>query len=134
MSSEPLALGPFRVRVDAARAAAYRRETGAPPAADDAAPLAYPAVWLSSPQIHAEIARVCGERDSVPVHESQSFDYVAPLRAGEDYALSVTLRQEETPPRLIIAATVATLSGEARASIEAMLRLVPRSALKMGAA
>ena len=123
---ETAALGPFRVTVDAERAAAYSREVGFAPRVDGSAPLCYPAVWLTAPDIHASIARVCAETDSVPVHESQSFAYDSPLRVGESYDLSLALRREATPPRLVIEAVVAALGGEACARFETMLRLVPR--------
>lgn len=120
------ALGPFPVMVDAERAAAYGAEAGLAPRADGCAPLCFPAVWLSAPDIRAAIARVCAEADSVPVHESQSFDYDSPLRVGESYDLSLTLRREAAPPRLVIEAVVAAPGGEVCARIETMLRLVPR--------
>lgn len=126
MQAEPAVLPPLRVSVDADRAAAYGRETGF---CGDAVPLAYPAVWLSASEVRDAIAKVCEEAEAVPVHESQAFSYAAPLRYGEDYELAVALRREETPPRLILDATVTTLSGEAVARIETMLRIVPRAGL-----
>jgi hypothetical protein len=135
MTSEPLALGPFRVDVDADRAAAYRRETGCRDLGVDAfAPIAYPAVWLSSPEIYAAISLVCDSCDSVPVHEAQSFSYKSRLRQGETYELRVKMRRDDNPPRLILDASVKSLSGEDCARIETMLRLVPRSALTSGPA
>lgn len=120
----PLALGPFRLCVDPARAAAYARETGC----DDASvPLAYPAIWLAEPSLFSVVRDLCAELDVVPVHESQSFSYEAPLVAGKSYDLSVSITREETPPRLTMTATVATPDGETCARIETMLRLVPRA-------
>lgn len=120
----PLALGPFRMCVDPARAAAYARETGGDAAS---VPLAYPAIWLAEPSLFSVVRDLCGELDVVPVHESQSFSYDAPLVAGESYDLSVTMSREETPPRLTLVATVATPGGTPCARIEAQLRLVPRA-------
>lgn len=120
----PEALGPFRVSVDVARVQAYARETGYEGAG---VPLCYPAVWLTEPQIHAAIHEICEQEDLVPVHESQSFSYDAPLRVGESYDLAVTMRREATPPRLVLDATIATPAGAPCARLEAMLRLVPRS-------
>lgn len=119
----PIALGPFRVRVEPARAAAYARETGADGAS---VPLCYPAVWLTEPPLLAAVRAICEAQDVVPVHESQSFAYHAPLRAGESYDLAVSMRREATPPRLTLDATVAALDGAICARIETMLRLVPR--------
>jgi hypothetical protein len=125
MPLEPLlALGPFRLRVDPARVAAYARETGGDGAS---VPLAYPAVWLAEPSLFSVVSDLCAELDVVPVHESQSFAYDMPLVAGESYDLRVTMSREETPPRLIMAATVATPGGESCARIETLLRLVPRA-------
>jgi len=123
-SDPPLALGPFRLRVDPARAAAYAQETGGDGAS---VPLAYPAVWLAEPSLFSVVQDVCAKRDVVPVHESQSFFYDAPLVAGESYDLSVTMSSEETPPRLTMVGTVATPEGEPCARIETILRLVPRA-------
>lgn len=120
----PIALGPFRLRVDPARAAAYAREIGA----DEAnVPLAYPAVWLAEPELFAVVREICARLDVVPVHESQSFAYEAPLVAGENYDLSVTLIREEKPPRLTLAASIAAPSGAHCGKVETMLRLVPRA-------
>ena len=125
MPLEPLrALGPFRLRVDPARVAAYARETGGDCAS---VPLAYPAVWLSEPSLFSAVHDLCAELDVVPVHELQSFSYDKPLVAGESYDLSVTMSREEAPPRLIMAAIVATPGGETCARIETLLRLVPRA-------
>jgi len=119
---------PLRVVVDAARAAQFAREIGAE-GAPDAAPLAYPALWLATPAIHEAIARICAEADSVPVHESQRFFYEAPLRPGAQYDLYVVMRREATPPRLSIEARVETPSGAPVARIETLLRLVSRTQL-----
>jgi len=125
MPLEPsLALGPFRLRVDPARAAAYARETGGDGAN---VPLAYPAVWLAEPSLFSVVRDLCEELDVVPVHEAQTFAYDAPLVAGESYDFSVTMSREETPPRLTMVATVATPEGESCARIETILRLVPRA-------
>jgi hypothetical protein len=126
------ALGPFRVSVDREREAAFRREIGFASREDDVAPASFPAVWLSSPEIHAIIARELADEDVVPVHESQNFSYVAPLRVGESYELNVALRREQTPPRLVVEALVVTLEGEPRARIETMLRIVARSQFNAG--
>lgn len=126
MGAEPTTLAPLRVRVDPERAAAYGRETGF---AGPGAPLSYPAVWLSAPQVREAIAQVCAAADAVPVHESQGFSYATPLRLGAEYDVTVVMRREETPPRLILDATVATAAGEPVARIETMLRIVSRAAL-----
>jgi hypothetical protein len=113
--------------VDPERARAYGRETGF---TGEGIPSSYPAVWLAEPQVRAVIAKVCEAEESVPVHESQSFTYAAPLRAGEGYDFSVTFRREATPPRLVLDATATALSGELRARIETVMRIVPRAAFE----
>jgi len=136
MAVEPApttAFGPFRVSVDAARAADYAREIGGAPPAEGYAPLCYPAVWFSLPEIRAAISDACLAADSVPVHESQGFAFVAPLRIGENFDLTVQMRRDAAPPRLVIDALVATPEGLPRARIETMLRLVPRQSVQKGA-
>ncbi|MGA8172688.1 MAG: hypothetical protein WB816_17895 [Methylocystis sp.] len=124
-----LELPPARVRVDAARAAEFSRETGFD-AGFNGAPLCYPAVWLTTPAIHGAIEQICARAESVPVHESQHFAYETPLRVGEDYDLSVSMRREEKPPRLVVEALLATLEGVPVGRFETLLRLVPRDALR----
>jgi len=120
----PQSLGPFRLRVDPARAAAYSRETGGDAAS---VPLSFPAVWLTDPTLFDPVRSLCAALDVVPVHESQSFSYETPLVAGDSYDVNVAMRREETPPRLVIDATIAALDGKAVAKSETMLRLVPRA-------
>jgi hypothetical protein len=56
-----------------------------------------------------------------------------PLRVGEDYDLSVSMRREEKPPRLVVEALLATLNGAPVGKFETLLRLVPRAALRRDA-
>lgn len=123
------AIGPLRVRVDPARAEAFARETGFP-AASGRTPLSYAAIWLTEPRLREAIARLCAETDSVPLHETQRFEYEAPLRADLDYALSISIRREEAPPRLAIGARLATLDDVTVGRFETLLRLAPRAALQ----
>ena len=125
----PRTLGPLRLTVDAARARAYAQDIGAD---GDRVPLAYPAVWLTEPALSSVVSDVCETLAVVPVHESQAFVYERPLIASESYDVTVTLRREETPPRLIADALIATTSGAPVGKIEAMLRLVPRDAFDKG--
>jgi hypothetical protein len=124
-----LELPGMRVRVDAARAAEFARETGFC-ANFDGAPSSYPALWLTAPAIHGAIMQICAQADSVPVHESQHFAYEAPLRLGADYDLAVSMRREEKPPRLIVEAVLATPDGAPVGRFETLLRLAPRAALR----
>jgi hypothetical protein len=124
MPAEPKVLGPFRFSVDAVRAAAFAREIGAD---ESRVPLSYPAVWIADEKIFDPVRDLCAADDVVPVHESQSFAFDAPLQAGADYDVRVTLRREETPPRLILDAQIDDATGAPVAKSETMLRLVPRA-------
>lgn len=115
-------LGPFRFRVDPERAAAFARETGAD---GESVPLSYPAVWIADPRLFDPVRDLCAAEGVVPVHEAQSFSFEAALRAGVDYDVTVALRREETPPRLILDATIAA-GGATVARSETTLRLVPQ--------
>ena len=117
-------LGPYRLRVDPERAAAYAREIGFVGAG---VPLSYPALWLTDPTLFTVVRQLCAALDVVPVHESQSFAYETPLVAGESYDVSVAMRRDATPPRLTLDAIVTTIGGAPVAKIETMLRLVPRA-------
>lgn len=125
-SDSPTLLGPFRLRVDPDRAAAFAREIGA---GGDSVPLSYPALWLTDPALFTFVRELCDALDVVPVHESQSFTYETPLAANESYDVSVSVQRGETPPRLTLDATIATTVGGLVARIETMLRLVPRAGL-----
>lgn len=118
--------GPFRLCVDPVRAEAYARETGGD---GKTVPLSFPAVWLMEPTLFAPVREMCETLDVVPVHESQSFAYETPLAMGGRYDVSVSLRREETPSRLIIDATIFALDGAKIGKSETMLRLVPRAGL-----
>lgn len=117
-------LGPVRFRVDPERAAAYARETGGDGAS---VPMSYAAIWISDPTLFDPVRKLCAALDVVPVHESQRFSYEAPLRAGEDYDVTVVLRREQTPPRLVVDAAIAAAGGATIATSETQLRLVPRA-------
>jgi hypothetical protein len=123
-----VALGPIRVRVDEEHVARYRRETGFDDAPEEIVPVAFPAVWLMAEEVRSAIAGQLDGENAVPVHESQSFHYYAPLRMGESYDLTFALRREQTPPRLVVEASVSTTDGELRLQAETVLRIVPRPA------
>jgi hypothetical protein len=122
-------LGPIRVSTDPDSVARYRREIGFDESCGNVAPAAYPIVWLSCAEIAAAIREeLRGGEEALPVHESQSFRYFEPLRVGEAYDLTVLMRRESEPARIVLNATVTTLSGEARAHSETVLRIVSRAA------
>jgi hypothetical protein len=125
-----MALGPYRVTVDADKVAAFARETGFAALLAGRVPLAFPATWLAAPAIRAAVAQACAEADSVPFHEQQKFGYAAPLRIGEPYDLAVTMRRQDAPARLALEARVTTPDGDEVVQIETLMRLAPRSLLK----
>jgi hypothetical protein len=123
----PQTLGPFRLSVDPSRAQAYSREVGGD---GGDVPLCYPAVWLTDPALFTAVRELCAALEVVPVHESQSFAYERPLSSGQSYDVTVTMRREETPPRLVVEASIAAADGAPVARSETMLRLVPRAGLR----
>jgi hypothetical protein len=135
MTLEPIAAEPrqlldhpLEVCVDADRAMALARETGA--VCDGVtAPLSYPALWLTEPALRAAVAEICEGEDLVPVHEAQRFDYETPLRIGARYLLSVAMRREAKPPRLVLEALLQTPGGAEVAKLETVLRLFRRAGL-----
>lgn len=114
-------LGRFEVATGQSEIAAFAAALGAPA---DGVPATFPIVWLSSPKLKAALRAAVGA-DVLPVHESQSFDYVRPLAPGVRYALTAVARRETMPARLVVEASVADLSGAAALSMRAALRLVP---------
>lgn len=129
-ASGDVRLGPIRVFVDEEHVARYRRETGFADTLEKIVPVAFPAVWLTADEIGGAIRGALEGEDVVPVHESQSFQYLAPLRVGESYDLTISLRREQTPPRLVVNASVSTPDGALRLNAETLLRIVPRPATK----
>ena len=131
MSSKGVAVdfgSPMEVVVDADLAGNFARETGVN-LEGNAAPIAYPALWLAQPRLRDRVAQICAEADALPVHESQRFSYAAPLRQGVRYFLAIAARREAEPSRLVLDATLSDLQGEAVGRVETVLRLVSRADL-----
>lgn len=130
MAAEPdsaeTRIGPLRVCADEERVIRYRREIGFPDTPEKIVPVAFPAVWLTTDEIASAIRDFLAGEDLVPVQELQSFHYFAPLRVGESYDLTVSVRREAEPPRLSVNASLATLAGETRLHAETLLRIFPR--------
>ena len=114
-------LGTFAVSADAAEVAAFRTAARLDDAGD-VLPFTWPIRWMARPDIRAALTGLVPEPDIVPFHESQTFDYAAPLRAGATYALAVTARCESAPDRLV-AEGVLSADGARVATIETVLRL-----------
>lgn len=116
------ALGTFAVSAQAAEVDAFRRaarleETG------DTLPFTWPIRWMARPDVRAALTALVPEADLVPFHESQTFDYAAPLRAGTDYTLAMTARRESAPDRLVVEGSIAVADGSVVATVETVLRL-----------
>ncbi len=116
------ALEAFEVTAGADDVAAFCRAAGLE-ATVDRLPFTYPIRWMAAPHVRAALAGMVPEPDIVPFHESQSFDYVAPLRVGVRYTLAVTARRESGPDRLVAEGHVAAEGGAVLATVETVLRL-----------
>ena len=114
-------LGPFAVRAEPAEVAAFRTVTGLPPG--DTVPATFPMRWLAAPEVRDALLAMAAEPDLVPVHESQMFDYLVPLNAGEDYQMRLDAHRESAPERLVLTGIVTARSGAVHLRIETMLRL-----------
>jgi hypothetical protein len=124
-----LKLGPFSVRATAQEVAAFRAETFAP--ADEAVPFTFPVRWFARPDIRAAAESLLGPEPSIPLHESQSFDYVSPLAIDTDYQMTVDITREYEPQRVILRADIGNDAICLRS--EMILRIIPASAIAGGA-
>ncbi|MEW6436225.1 MAG: hypothetical protein AB1508_03530 [Pseudomonadota bacterium] len=115
-------LGTFTVRATAAQATAFAHETGNP---EQGVPFTFPVRWLARPDFLAAAVEMIGDANWVPIHESQSFDYRAPLAVETDYAMTVTMQRETEPSRIILLANVGPAGGAPLLDMEMMLRIVP---------
>ncbi len=116
------ALGTFAVRASSDEADAFRRETGG---SGPKIPFTFPVRWLARPDFHAIAAELIGDHDWVPIHESQSFDYRAPLAADVDYLMTVKMQRQTEPSRIILLADVGAPGEASVLSMEMILRIVP---------
>ena len=121
-----VAVGTFAVSAAAADVAAFRR--AARLEGGDGLPFTWPIRWLAAPEIRAKLQALMPEDDLVPFHESQTFDYAAPLRKDTPYTLAVTARRETTPERLVVEGRVAA-DGVLVATVETVLRLFSTQAV-----
>ena len=120
-------LGPCAVQAEPAEVAAFRAVTGLPPG--DTVPATFPMRWLAAPEVRDALLAMAAEPDLVPVHESQMFDYLAPLTVGEHYEMRLDAHRESAPERLVLTGTVTGRSGAIHLRIETMLRLFSTAAV-----
>ena len=113
-------LGPFAVSADTAEVASFR--SAARLRADEGVPFTFPIRWLARPEIRTALVELMPEPGLVPFHESQTFDYAAPLKLGTAYAMNAAVRREHDPERLVIEGRVAQDDATV-ATVETVLRL-----------
>ncbi|WP_034999617.1 hypothetical protein [Beijerinckia mobilis] len=127
-----LQLDPYAVRTGRAEVEAFARATGWT-GPIDRVPFSFPFTWLTGPVPRGAILRLIGSGQNteehtgaalLPVHESQTFESRREWRMDETYRLSLVLRRESEPARLILRGTVSTLEDESCATLETVLRLV----------
>lgn len=114
-------LGSFAVTADRAAVDAFRAATGLPPGGG--VPATFPMRWLAAPAVRDALLAMAPEPDLVPVHESQSFDYLAPLAVGQSYDMQLEARRDAAPERLVLTGTVAAVDGTVLVQVETILRL-----------
>lgn len=121
-------IGPFDVGADAAEAAAFRLATRVAPEGDDGElPFTFPVRWLSRPEVRAAVLGCLAAEDEsslLPLHESQSFDYVAALRVGVTYRMRLVLRREVDAGQIILNAEIGPTPADVHLRMEMVLRLV----------
>ena len=120
--SEAVELGVFPVCGTAREADAFRLATGQPPGGA-ALPRTFPLRGLAGRDIRVALAALVGHGEVVLVHEGQSFSYERPLQVGEAFDMTLSVRREWSPDRLILEGVIAV--GETPcARLETTLRLV----------
>lgn len=117
--AEETILGPFEVEADPARVGAFAAAAGG---AGAGVPAAFPIVWLAEPRVRTALGAAAGP-NVLPVHESQSFDYARPILPGEKLRLTLVLRREASPDRLVAEAEVEDPAGARALSLRTVLRL-----------
>ena len=126
--AEAFDLGPFEVAADPAAIAALAAAVGAGGSMPSAT---FPASWLSLPKLGEALRAAIGP-GYLAVHESQSFDYDRPLRAGGCYTLSASVRREAAPARLVIVARATETDGAVALTMRSVMRLVATAGERAG--
>jgi hypothetical protein len=129
MPPTEMRIGPFTVSADAAAVAAFRRAT--PQAAGDDRtddlPFTFPLRWLTRAEIRAAVAQLLPREAGkavLPLHESQSFDYVASLRPGVDYRMTVDIRRDHQSTQLVLHSEIGPDTSSVHLRMDMVLRLV----------
>lgn len=122
-----LSVGPISVKADAAEADAFRGATPLLGETGDELPFTFPMRWLANAEIRAAATRLIGDDTGQHVlawHESQTFDYAAPLRVGETYRLNVHMRRPPEARQIIVAAEIGPSADLVHLRMEMILRVV----------
>ncbi len=120
-------LGSFAVTADRAAVDAFRAATGMLPG--DGVPATFPMRWLAAPAVRDALLTMASEPELVPVHEAQTFEYLAALSVGQSYELRLEARREAAPERLVLAGMVAAADGTQVVRVETILRLFSTAAV-----
>jgi hypothetical protein len=116
-------LDPVAVRASAGEIEAFRRASFASEYGP-AVPHTFPIRWVTLPEITNAIREMIAGDQWLPIHEAQNFEYRRPLEVDKAYRLTVDLRREANPPRLVIRGLVSTEANELCVSFETTLRIV----------
>jgi hypothetical protein len=120
-------IGPLAVKADAAHVCEFLNATSGGGDTGGLLPFTFPICWMAMPEIRAAVASLARADDGsalLPLHESQSFDYAEPLCAGVDYCMSVDIRREDAPLRLVLRADVGPSIDVVHLRMEMALRVV----------
>lgn len=120
-------LGTFAVVAARAEVVAFRAATGLEPG--EGVPTTFPMRWLAAPELRDALLALAPEEDLVPVHESQVFEYLAPLAVDGHYTMELAARREASPERLVLAGTIGDATGTPLVRVETILRLFSTSAV-----
>jgi hypothetical protein len=120
-SAKEFVLGTFGVSTKPEQVKIFASATGG---AQTEVPAAFPATWLSIPELRQALSAAVGP-DHVPVHEFQSFDYSMPLRCGADYYMFAVAIRETAPDRIVINADIVSREGVKALTMRSALRIVP---------
>jgi hypothetical protein len=120
-----LSVGPIAVQFSHAEAAAMA-EAVLPEVEGSMVAMIQPIAWLALPEIRDGLAALADPSRFLLLHESQSFDAVAPLEPATRYVLmaGMTVR-EGNPARLEVVGRVTDASGNEVARLRAGLVRLP---------
>lgn len=125
-SNKERSVGPLLVAVaadkaDALGAALGSKRTGW-------VPTIFPISWMTLPEIRTAVLAMADRKDGLLLHETQSFECLAPLRPGRDYQLMAIIQaQDLDPPRLSLQGEVRDADTNVCARFQCGLRILPQA-------